>query len=47
MKIKSDEKIEVHQDAMKRAGEIWKGMSDKDKKKYETLAAKDKTRYEK
>ena len=47
MKIKEEHKIEKLSAAAKKTGEVWSGMSDKDKKKYEALHAKDKVRYEK
>eukprot|EP00347_Sterkiella_histriomuscorum_P007433 403348940 len=45
-KIKVDEGI-PHKQAMSRAGEIWKGYSDEEKKKYEKMHEKDQERYEK
>ena len=45
--IKEKEKLEKHTDAMKRCGEIWSGMSDKEKKKYNDLHLKDAERYKK
>mmetsp|Transcript_24464 Transcript_24464/g.37939 ORF Transcript_24464/g.37939 Transcript_24464/m.37939 type:complete len:144 (-) Transcript_24464:104-535(-) len=46
-KIKEKEKLEKHTDAMKRAGEIWSEMSDKEKKPFIKLREKDVARYEK
>jgi hypothetical protein len=40
-KIKEKEKIEKHTDAMKRCGELWSKMSDKEKKKYTDMHDKD------
>ena len=45
-RIKEEEKIEKYTDAMKRVGVIWNEMSDAEKKKWESEAAKDKARYD-
>jgi len=39
-KIKAEEKID-HKSAMGRAGEIWRGMSDSEKKKYNDMHDRD------
>lgn len=43
-KIKEKEKC-THLDAMRKAGEIWNKMMDKEKKKYGDMVAKDQNRY--
>ena len=45
-KIKEKENC-THPEAMKKSGEIWKTMSDKDKKQYNSSHDKDQSRYDK
>jgi len=45
-KIKEKEGC-THPEAMKKAGEIWSKMSDKEKKKYTDMNTKDQARYDK
>ena len=45
-KIVEEEKLEKYSDGMKRAGAIWTAFTDKEKKKYEDLAVKDRKRFE-
>lgn len=45
-KIKEKENC-THPEAMKKAGELWNQMSDKEKKKYNDMNSKDQVRYDK